>query len=113
MSKLLMVNDILEGEPGPDQIGDMVGVRIRDARVQRGLSQESVAQMLGISTSHLCNVETGRKKPSFEMILAVAVLLNISLDYLLLGRGLMEKTIDSKVIFRSDDELDYPPKAEK
>lgn len=84
---------------------DCIGARIRDVRCQRGYPQDKMAAQLGISTSHLCNLEYGRKKPSIEIIIAVARLLDVSLDYLILGREQLERRIDPTLIFRSDDEL--------
>jgi len=81
----------------------LFGLRLRDIRVQFGFSLERCAALLDISPSHLCNLERGRKEPSFGLLIAIATSLNISLDYLVLG--LPDRMHDAALIFRSDDEL--------
>jgi transcriptional regulator with XRE-family HTH domain len=67
-----------------------VGERLRFWRRQRGLSQLQLALVSAISTRHLSFVETGRAKPSREMLLHLAEQLAIPLrerNSLLLAGG--------------------------
>ena len=75
----------------PNDSPVLIGLRIRDARMQRHLKPEALAGQLGISKAHLCNIEYGRKVPSLELIISVAHALAVSLDYLLLG---MERALE-------------------
>ncbi len=70
--------------------GPTVGVLLRDWRVRRRRSQLDVALETGVSTRHLSCVETGRARPSPELVMAVAETLEVPLqerNELLLAAG--------------------------
>ncbi len=56
-----------------------VGELIRDWRTRRKYSQLDVSSELGVSTRHLSFVETGRSRPSPELILTLADFLDVPL----------------------------------
>lgn len=56
------------GHPRPNSVGSLV----REWRQQRRLSQMDLALDVGISPRHLSFVETGRSRPSAEVLLAIA-----------------------------------------
>jgi transcriptional regulator with XRE-family HTH domain len=56
-----------------------VGHMLRDWRVRRRMSQLELATAAGISSRHLSFVETGRARPSREMVLHLAEYLDIPL----------------------------------
>jgi transcriptional regulator with XRE-family HTH domain len=60
-----------------------IGARLRDARLQRGLSLRSVAQALGVSASLISQVETDKTQPSVSKLYAIVNHLGISIDELL------------------------------
>jgi transcriptional regulator with XRE-family HTH domain len=67
-----------------------VGILIRDWRQRRRLSQLDLALEAGVSTRHLSFVETGRARPSAEMVLHLADQLDVPLrerNQLLLAAG--------------------------
>jgi transcriptional regulator with XRE-family HTH domain len=67
-----------------------VGMILRDWRQRRRLSQLDLALEAGVSTKHLSFVETGRSKPSQEMVLHLAEQLQVPLrerNQLLLAAG--------------------------
>jgi transcriptional regulator with XRE-family HTH domain len=67
-----------------------IGPILRDWRQRRRLSQMDLALEAGISTRHLSFVETGRSKPSAEMVLHLAEQLEVPLrdrNALLLAAG--------------------------
>ena len=47
-------------------IKKLLGQRIRDARKAKGLTQERLAELLGIGTSNISYIETGKFSPSME-----------------------------------------------
>ncbi len=81
----------------------LFGLRLKDVRIQFGITLDEFAARLGVSPSHLCNLESGRREPSFGLLVDLANDLAVSLDYLMLG--LPDRMHDSALIFRSDDEL--------
>jgi transcriptional regulator with XRE-family HTH domain len=67
-----------------------VGALLREWRDRRRLSQFELALQAGVSTRHLSFVETGRSRPSSEMILHLAEELEVPLrdrNHLLLAAG--------------------------
>jgi transcriptional regulator with XRE-family HTH domain len=56
-----------------------VGVLLRDWRQRRRLSQMELALEAGVSTRHLSFVETGRARPSADMVLHLAEQLDVPL----------------------------------
>ena len=56
-----------------------VGTLLRDWRTRRRLSQLDLASDAGISSRHLSFVETGRSRPSREMVLHLADHLDVPL----------------------------------
>lgn len=63
----------------------VIGKRIKRCRKKLGYSQESFAEILEISASHLHKIETGIRCPSLEVLYAIALKLNVSVDYLMMG----------------------------
>lgn len=62
------------------------GGRLKGLRTTRGLTQEKLAEELGISWDHLCRVERGNRSCSIDLIIEIAVYFGVSTDYLLLGK---------------------------
>lgn len=60
--------------------------RLIDVRRSRGLTQKQLAAEINISEVGLQNYEGGRRKPAFEVLIALADALDVSLDYLV-GRS--------------------------
>jgi len=51
-----------------DNISDKLGIRIRQYRLQKGLTQETLALNSGLNVSFLGDIERGNKKPSIESL---------------------------------------------
>lgn len=62
------------------------GARLKDLRTTRGLTQEKLAEEIGVSWDHLCRVERGNRSCSIDLIIEIAVYFGVSIDYLLLGK---------------------------
>ena len=60
-------------------IGRTIGPLMRDWRTRRGRSQLDLSLDVGVSTRHLSYVETGKARPSPELVLAVAEHLEVPL----------------------------------
>ena len=69
-----------------------LGMRIRKRRKAMRMTQEELAQKLGLSLSFLGHIERGTRKASLETLVSIANVLDVSLDYLLSG------SINSSVI---------------
>ena len=62
------------------------GKRIKQIRENMGLSQEAFSEKLHTSRNYVSKMEIGYKAPSIDMLVEIAVLADVSLDYLILGR---------------------------
>lgn len=72
----------------PEQLSDaarVLGERIRDARLELGLSQEEVANLASINVSNYGKVERGLSNPTFHMLVRVASVLNVDPGALVAG----------------------------
>lgn len=61
------------------------GKRIRELRIQRGLSQEKFALLAGIDRTYLASLEKGKRNVALININKLAVALNISISELFQG----------------------------
>lgn len=60
-----------------------IGQRVRKYRKAKGLSQEALAEIVGISVTHMSHVETGNTKLSLQVLVDVAKALDVGCDNLL------------------------------
>jgi transcriptional regulator with XRE-family HTH domain len=65
--------------PRPPVVTNAVGAMLRDWREDRRRSQLDLSIEVGVSTRHLSFVETGKSKPSPELVLAIAEHLDVPL----------------------------------
>ncbi len=61
---------------------DRVGSRLKRLRAQRGLTLTGVAESTGISKSTLSRLETGHRRPTLELLLALSHAYRVPLDAL-------------------------------
>lgn len=64
----------------PDLKPGVLGGAIRAARIERGLSQEELAEMVEITPTHLKHIESEHRKPSLEVLYKLTVALRLSVD---------------------------------
>ena len=61
----------------------MLNKRIKQLRIERGLSQVDLAEKLGVSKQSISNWENDNIQPSIEMLLKISRIFSVSTDYLL------------------------------
>lgn len=59
------------------------GENLRSAREKRGLTQQQVADLMGVDKSTYCGYETGKRQPDVQKIKQLSNVLNVSGDALL------------------------------
>lgn len=64
----------------------VIGKRIKNVRAERGMTQEQLASRAGIVVKHLSSIERGQSGISLATLIEVAEVLEVSTDYLLLGK---------------------------
>lgn len=60
-----------------------LGKKLREARQQKGYSQQALVEMAGIGKVYLSEIERGLKMPSLNSFLKIVEALEISADYIL------------------------------
>lgn len=60
-----------------------IGQQVRKYRKAHGLSQEQLAEMVNISTTHMSHIETGNTKLSLPVLVDIANALDVRTDDLL------------------------------
>lgn len=70
-----------------------IGKRIKIARIRTNLTQETVADKIGVTPQHVSNIETGNSSVSLTTLVAIANLLNVSVDELLCDTVLKSKPV--------------------
>lgn len=69
-----------------------IGQRIRKHRRAQRLSQEELAERIGISVTHMSHIETGNTKLSLPVLVDIAGVLGVHTDDLLFDAALMERS---------------------
>lgn len=73
-------------------------MKLRKIRKELGLSQKELSLKLNVSPTNIYNYEIGRTEPSIEVLIKLADILNVSIDYLV-GReddyGIIQSGISS------------------
>lgn len=62
---------------------EKMGKRIKELRIERGLTQQALGTKVGVLQNTLAEYESGKAKPSYKVLINLAVELNTSTDYLL------------------------------
>ena len=62
-----------------------IGQRFRLERRRRKMTQEEMAEVIGVTSKYLSKVENGNKSPSLTFALKFSDFTGVSLDYLLKG----------------------------
>lgn len=57
-----------------------LGYRLKAAREERNLTQERLAEMVGITPGYLSEIENKKTIPSFTILASLCRILNLSLD---------------------------------
>lgn len=68
-----------------------IGQRIRKYRKAKGLSQEQLAEIVDISTTHMSHIETGNTKLSLQVFVDLAEALQVNVDSLLTDVNMTNK----------------------
>lgn len=74
-----------------------IGKRIKIARIKADLTQEKLSKMVGVSPTHMSNVETETTRVNLTTIVGIANALGITSDDLL-----CDSVIKAKVQFEKD-----------
>ncbi len=88
----------------------LIGLRIKELRKKRKLSQERLAEFAAITAAHMSNIETGKENPTIDTVSRLALALDINVADLfefqhLSSRRELQKIIVDTAKKAHDDEL--------
>jgi DNA-binding XRE family transcriptional regulator len=72
--------------PGAGMVPSTLGKRIAECRERLGWKQKKLADEAAISVTFLSELENGHRMPGSEIVLRIADVLGVSVDYLLRGQ---------------------------
>ncbi len=76
------------------------------ARIEKGLSQQALADMIGTKRSNICRIEAGGQNISLDMLLKISAALGKDVSFVLNERdGKMDNEITDYSLRLYDDEL--------
>jgi transcriptional regulator with XRE-family HTH domain len=101
-----------------DDLYGEVGRRLRQARVTQGLSQERLAQQLGISRASIVNIEAGRQRAPLHLLWQLSKTLGTDLSLLIprreeLSPTAKEPTLNSAMVRQIREAANNDPEAVK
>ena len=62
---------------------EKIGQKLKKIRISKGLTQEYIANMVDVNTSHISNIENNRVKISLPTLVNVCNALDTTVDYIL------------------------------
>ena len=71
-----------------------IGCKIKAARIEKKLTQEQVAELLGVSRQTISNWENEKSYPDIISVIKMSECYDVSLDYLLKGEQKMKSYYD-------------------
>ncbi|CAH1195861.1 HTH-type transcriptional regulator Xre [Paenibacillus plantiphilus] len=87
-----------------------MGDRLRELRLRMNISQEEVSKQIGITRSAYSHYEINNRQPVYETLKKLAVLFNVSLDYIIGGEAPIPDTQvlpETAEIMRILNSMDY------
>ena len=62
---------------------ESIGKRIKDIRLEHGLSQQKFGELLSVSQDTVSLWEKGKSTPTTEFLISIATKFDVSIDYIL------------------------------
>ena len=74
---------------------EMLGFRIGQRRRELNIKQSELAEVVGVSTKYISNIETGKRHLSLELLAKITISLNTTFDFLI--NGYIRKNTDKNI----------------
>ena len=74
---LTFLHLFMEGRDRAVDLKEMIGSRIREIRNKKGITQDQLAERVGISSKYLSSIERGKENPTLSTILKLARSLDV------------------------------------
>jgi transcriptional regulator with XRE-family HTH domain len=87
-----------------------IGKKIKELRISKGLTQEYIANMADVNTSHISNIENNRVKISLSTLVQVCNALDVTVDYILADEYITPDTALDESIMKALKSCDVETK---
>lgn len=77
-----------------------IGKKLKEIRLSRGLTQEYIANMADVNTSHISNIENNRVKVSLPTLVHICNALDVTVDYILSDEYIAPSSVLDEEILR-------------
>lgn len=64
-------------------IGNVFGKKLKELRIEQGLSQRALGDLFGVCNQTISFWESGSREPDLDHLLKIAKFFGVSVDYLL------------------------------
>lgn len=88
-----------------------IGKKIKALRKTRGLTQQQLADLLGVQRATISNYEIGRRSPHIKELERIADAMSVSLEYFGVGGSEMYELIARAKLMFGDDSIPATEKA--
>ena len=88
---------------------EKIGQKLKKIRISKGLTQEYIANMVDVNTSHISNIENNRVKVSLSTLLQICNALGVTVDYVLSAPGLQRQDKGADPSDHQGFEIDLSP----
>lgn len=75
-----------------------IGQNIRKRRLECSLTQECLANKIGVNVSHISNIENNHVKVSLTALVAICNALDVTVDYILSQEYHAESALDHEIV---------------
>lgn len=72
----------------------LLGNKIKELRIKSRFTQSELAERLGVTKSSITSYENDSRQPSYEVLIKISQVFNVSIDSLLLNRSGITLDID-------------------
>lgn len=79
----------------------ILGEKLKALRTAKKMSQKELAERIGIAKSVISFYESGDRSPSYDVLIKIARIFNVTTDYLLLD-GERERTVNVSGLSEED-----------
>ena len=82
-----------------------LGSRIQKLRIDNGLTQEKLAEMLSVSRQSVSKWESGQATPELEKIVALSAVFHVTTDYLLKSSEIDDLSVKTEILEKQQQQM--------
>ncbi len=98
----------MQGGEHVDELLKDIGLRIRKVRMERKMTQDDLAEALGMSSSFVSNLELGKQSMNIRTLITIVQKLGISADWLIGNTTPSSIEIDAESLSKELDACSAP-----